>query len=515
MNYAIIAAGEGSRLRKEGFKSVKPLVKVCGEYLIERLIRIFKSNNAKNISIIINEESKELETFLNSRNFGVNINLIIKSTPSSLHSFWNILKSSNFKECCLTTVDTIFNENDFRQYILCFQKHKEYDALMGTTKYIDDEKPLFVKTDKQEKIEAYLDNNDNQQADKVSAGIYCLREKSLNIADKCIKENVSRMRNYQRALLENGLDVQSFLFGKVIDIDHVEDIKKAEKLIKHQSKNILAIYRKKEFSPNSEEKDTLILNRIADNLKQEGYNVDSVSEDDFCKKDTNKPYDLVVSMARSEKAIEHLTLLERKGTKVVNSTLAIENCFREKQTKILSQNNIPIPKTIIIDTKDYDLEDFHCFKENYFWIKRGDFQTIEEVDVIRPQALSFIKDILQNYNQRNIKKALICDHIEGDVIKFYGIRNTDFFFYYYPKEDKFHNKINNLKTKTSFNKSLFMEDIKKAIELLDLDIYGGDAVIDSDGRHYIIDINDFPSFASCRQEAAEEVKNIVSFYLDK
>ena len=63
MNYAIIAAGEGSRLRQEGFKSVKPLVEVCGEHLIERLIRIFKSNDAEQISVIINEESQELKLF--------------------------------------------------------------------------------------------------------------------------------------------------------------------------------------------------------------------------------------------------------------------------------------------------------------------------------------------------------------------------------------------------------------------------------------------------------------------
>ena len=96
MNYAIIAAGDGSRLRKEGFDNVKPLVKVCGEYLIERLIRIFKDNNADSISIIINEESGELNSYLHSKDWEVKINLIVKSTPSSLHSFWNIINQIFF-----------------------------------------------------------------------------------------------------------------------------------------------------------------------------------------------------------------------------------------------------------------------------------------------------------------------------------------------------------------------------------------------------------------------------------
>ena len=47
MKYAIIAAGEGSRLAAEGITVPKPLVEVNGEYLIDRLIRIFMQNDAE------------------------------------------------------------------------------------------------------------------------------------------------------------------------------------------------------------------------------------------------------------------------------------------------------------------------------------------------------------------------------------------------------------------------------------------------------------------------------------
>lgn len=513
MNYAIIAAGEGSRLRKEGFKSVKPLVKVCGEYLIERLIRIFKDNKAEQISIIINEESKDLQQFLSSNDFGVKINLIVKSTPSSLHSFWNIIHHSNFEECCLTTVDTIFNENDFKQYISYFHKDKELDALMGITDFIDDEKPLYVQTDNYGKVEAYLDSNDLHLTDKVSAGIYCLRKNALKVVDTTIEKGISRMRNYQRALLENNLNVQSFLFDKVIDIDHVEDISKAEELLKswHKKENkILALYRQKDFSPNSEDKDTYILNAIVEELGQKGYKTDCINEIDFSK--TNNDYSLIISMARGEKNIELLSDLEKRGTKVINTTLSIKNCFREQQTKILQQNNIPIPKTTIVDTDTYDIESFKQFSEGNFWIKRADFQTIEEQDVCRPKSLEQTKKIFLNYKLRGISKAIISEHIEGDIIKFYGVRNTDFFSFSYPTEDKFHNKINIAKNRISFNTQVFIKDVNKAINLLGLDIYGGDAIIDEKGNYYIIDINDFPSFSVCREQAAKEIADMVTKY---
>lgn len=54
MKYAIIAAGEGSRLQQEGVNLPKPLVRIGGESMIDRLIRIFRNNGAEEICIIVN-----------------------------------------------------------------------------------------------------------------------------------------------------------------------------------------------------------------------------------------------------------------------------------------------------------------------------------------------------------------------------------------------------------------------------------------------------------------------------
>ena len=39
-------------------------------------------------------------------------------------------------------------------------------------------------------------------------------------------------------------------------------------------------------------------------------------------------------------------------------------------------------------------------------------------------------------------------------------------------------------------------------EALGVHIYGGDAIVSKDGSFHIIDLNDWPSFAPCREEAA-------------
>ena len=123
MNYAIIAAGEGSRLIQEGIRTPKPLVEVGGEKLIDRLIRIFLANDASQIVIICNEQMKEVSAHLISlkQTLQIPLQLVVKSTPSSMHSMWELSSWLDDGPFVLTTVDTIFREQTFSEYVRTFQ----------------------------------------------------------------------------------------------------------------------------------------------------------------------------------------------------------------------------------------------------------------------------------------------------------------------------------------------------------------------------------------------------------
>lgn len=227
MEFAIIAAGEGSRLAQEGFKSPKPMVPLQGLPLIHRLINSFVANGATKIHIIINEYSPQVEAYLKSLDIDVPINLIKKNTPSSLHSFYELTKLIEGNAVCLTTTDTVFREDEFANYINAFIKQDRLDALMAATSFVDDEKPLYIETDSDLMVTAYLDEK-NDKSIFVSGGIYCLRKPVFKIVEDAITNGVSRMRNFQRLLIENGCAVKAYPFSKIIDIDHVEDIAKAQ-----------------------------------------------------------------------------------------------------------------------------------------------------------------------------------------------------------------------------------------------------------------------------------------------
>ena len=270
MRYAIIAAGEGSRLAQEGIDAPKPLVKVNGEHLIDRLLRIFMENDAEEIVVICNDLTPYVSSHLaRIQKEGLNgrpipLRFIVKSTPSSMHSFYELSKTLDVENnstsqrlnisarpagalsersgertsFVLTTVDTIFREEEFGNYISAFKQvlAEGGDGMMGVTDFIDDEKPLYVETEAETvdnpypRITNFLDTCDHPHY--ISGGIYGLTPRAINTLNACIERGESRMRNFQRALIRDGLQLRAYCFSKVLDIDHASDIQKAEEFLK-------------------------------------------------------------------------------------------------------------------------------------------------------------------------------------------------------------------------------------------------------------------------------------------
>lgn len=231
MKFAIIAAGEGSRLQHEGVALPKPLVPICGEPMIDRLIRIFRKNGATEIVVIVNKLNPMTQQHieqLKAEGKADDVTLVVKTTPSSMHSFWEISRYLGKEPFCLTTVDTIFHEEEFADYIRHFEE-STMDGCMAVTDYIDDESPLYVGTDSEMNITGFHDQNEGDTF--ISGGIYALSPIALQTLAHCIATGQSRMRNFQRALVADGLKLEAYAFSKILDVDHASDITKAEEFL--------------------------------------------------------------------------------------------------------------------------------------------------------------------------------------------------------------------------------------------------------------------------------------------
>lgn len=231
MKFAIIAAGEGSRLSQEGVALPKPLVRIGGEAMIDRLVRIFNDNGAEEICIIVNRLHPQTEAHvraLMTEGRGAPIRLVVKTTPGSMHSFSELAPYLADAPFCLTTVDTIFREDEFADYVRAFRQSAA-DGLMAVTDYIDDESPLYVATDEGLRITGFHDTDEGDRY--ISGGIYALSPRALHTLRRCMDEGKLRMRAFQRGLVADGLRLKAWPFSKILDVDHAGDIAKAERFL--------------------------------------------------------------------------------------------------------------------------------------------------------------------------------------------------------------------------------------------------------------------------------------------
>jgi hypothetical protein len=275
---------------------------------------------------------------------------------------------------------------------------------------------------------------------------------------------------------------------------------------------IAGIVRGNCYSPNHVGNDAAVFNETIRHLELAGYEVTTYTEEDVLNREVLEP--VVFTMARSKEVVEKLKEYENRGAVVVNSGYGISNCTREQMTRLLVDNNIPHPRSIITPTKDHHIA--QRLKEEGMdncWIKRGDFHAIHREDVTYVRHIGEAEGILSEYALRGIPNAVINEHLVGDLVKFYGVAGSDFFYWFYPfnmNHSKFgHEQINGKATGIAFSVEDMHAICERSAQVLKVKIYGGDCIISPEGEIRIIDFNDWPSFAPCRDQAAPHIARCI------
>ena len=275
---------------------------------------------------------------------------------------------------------------------------------------------------------------------------------------------------------------------------------------------IAGIVRGNCYSPNHVGNDAAVFNETIRHLELAGYEVTTYTEEDVLNREVLEP--VIFTMARSKEVVEKLKEYENRGAVVVNSGYGISNCTREQMTRLLVDNNIPHPRSIITPTKDHHIA--QRLKEEGMdncWLKRGDFHAIHREDVTYVRHIGEAEGILSEYALRGIPNAVINEHLVGDLVKFYGVAGSDFFYWFYPfnmNHSKFgHEQINGKATGIAFSVEDMHAICERSAQVLKVKIYGGDCIISPEGEIRIIDFNDWPSFAPCRDQAAPHIARCI------
>jgi glutathione synthase/RimK-type ligase-like ATP-grasp enzyme len=261
---------------------------------------------------------------------------------------------------------------------------------------------------------------------------------------------------------------------------------------------IAGLKRKLIYSPNHTINDLLIITKTADVLRTLGFDVTLYDESHIENNDLTEKY--IFSMARGLKALNKLKEMESSGTFIINSPVSALNTHRVSMINLLVGAGIPFPKSVILEKDSADDDFFKIFNSTKLWLKRGDIHAEHREDVTLVYSKEELNSIVQEFHKRGINKSIVQEHLPGDTIKFYGVRGTDFFHWYYVNGG---NHIlfnhNNLKT-IAFNSA----------EILGLTVFGGDVILSPEGKLSVIDINDWPSFAPVRDKASEYIGRYIN-----
>jgi hypothetical protein len=233
----------------------------------------------------------------------------------------------------------------------------------------------------------------------------------------------------------------------------------------------------------------------AEAVRRRGYDVELTHPHELSPKTEPR---MAFAMCEGVDSLKLLEEWESKGYTIVNSPRAVKNCYRHRMLELLNHGTLPLPKTLLIQTSQSVNGQFNLRKG--VWVKRGDVHSTQPGDVELIFDRPSLERTLVSMRSRWVDQAVLQENVHGDLIKFYGVLSQDWFrhFYHKPEETK------------GFAFSL--DEIRKTAELaarkLGLQVYGGDIVVTEDA-HYLIDINSWPSFAICREEAAEQIASFL------
>ena len=222
---AIIAAGRGERLRRNGEEIPKPLVRIGGETLLTRQARAMLRVGAREVLAIVNSETADIIA-RDRIELPDKLRLMVRDTASSMESLLalgEVLAPGNF---LLATVDAIIADAEFAKFIeqarALITKHevRGFDGVLGVVKWRGDRKPLFAKIAADREIVALGDD----EAPMVTAGVYLLPSSIFAFADNARRAQLSALRRFLGMLIDNGIRLAAVELADVIDVDEAADL---------------------------------------------------------------------------------------------------------------------------------------------------------------------------------------------------------------------------------------------------------------------------------------------------
>jgi NDP-sugar pyrophosphorylase family protein len=236
MKAGIIAAGRGERLVRGGISIPKPLVPLSGEPMIARVIRAAAKLKVSSIACIVNGLSPQVALYLRSGQWPVPLRVVVKTTPSSMESLFALAPLLGAEPFILFTVDAVFPFESLETFSAKAQEIRGAHGVLALTRFVDDEKPLWVKMDENQKIMALGETA--APGPYVTAGFYYFTPEIFTKVAAARAAKLGALREFLHLLVDTGFAIYGLPVPKTVDVDHPEDIEKAERYLREMDDDV-------------------------------------------------------------------------------------------------------------------------------------------------------------------------------------------------------------------------------------------------------------------------------------
>ena len=263
------------------------------------------------------------------------------------------------------------------------------------------------------------------------------------------------------------------------------------------------IFRESAHSPGRETDDTEILRLTGKHLEARGFRVVIQSPEDISGLPAERPRG-VFMMCEQVAILAHLRELAAQGVPHVNTPLAVLNTYRDRMIAVLEEAAVSFVPSRLVDTAG--VAEVGALP---LWVKRADVHNTQDGDVIYAATADEVHAALAALAKRGMRQAVLQPHVDGDLVKFYGIGGNAradgtpaWFRWFYHKNQKVAGH--------PLDPVALGRSVRRAAAALGLEVYGGDAIATAEGRLILIDVNAWPSFALYRDEASAAIAEHLS-----
>jgi glutathione synthase/RimK-type ligase-like ATP-grasp enzyme len=255
------------------------------------------------------------------------------------------------------------------------------------------------------------------------------------------------------------------------------------------------VFRERAHSPGRESDDAEILRLTAKHLEALGFAVSLKAAEEVETLTEPRP-ECVFLMCEGTQVLRRLEAWQAGGVRQVNDPVAVLNTYRDRMIGQFAEANVPFIESRVVSTASSCANGFLPV-----WVKRADVHNTQAGDVVFAASEDAVQSALGGLAERGIARAVLQPHVEGDLIKFYGVGRgggpdgePPWFRFFYHKGQRVAGH--------PFDPQQLARLVRRAAAALGLEVYGGDAIATPGGNLVLLDLNAWPSFALYRDEAA-------------